>query len=214
MSQIFPDLILCFFVQSSKELKQQMDQLASFATAGFGARFTGNRYYAEARQEMEKKKEVFIHSGASCSYFYGEVNSQQLPDLQDSIREKLERIYVNPNNAKFINDLLATYGTHIVRSMRFGASFKYIYKISSKAYKSFEEKDINVNDLASVIGMERTAKDQARSKFSSGVKESFENEVSVQTVSVGATPPKDGDPMTWAANVKTSPAPIKVLLAE
>ena len=187
-----------------------MDELASFATAGFGARFTGNRHYAEAKQEMERKKEVFIHSGASCSYFYAEVNSQQLPDLQDSVREKLEKIYGNPNDANAINDLLATYGTHFVRSMRFGASFKYIYKMSSKAYKSFEENEIDINDLASVIGMERTSKTEASSKYSSGVKEKFENEVSVQTVSVGATPPRDGDPMTWAANVKTSPAPIQV----
>lgn len=92
-----------------------MDSRATFDTAGFGARFTANRHYSEAKKDMEAKQEVFIYSGAVCSYFYAEVNSQDYPDLQEPIRTKLMRIIQNPKDVDEIKTFLRDFGTHFVR---------------------------------------------------------------------------------------------------
>ena len=65
-----------------------------------------------------------------------------------------------------------------IRSMRFGASFKYIYKMSSKSYSSLIDNNIDANDLASAVGADRTKTNQFSSKYSEGVKRDFESQVS------------------------------------
>ena len=92
-----------------------MDSRATFDTAGFGARFTANQYYKEAKEDMESKHEIFIYSGAMCSYFYAEVNSEEFPDMQESVHRQLTRIIENPNDVKKIKSFLGTFGTHFVR---------------------------------------------------------------------------------------------------
>ena len=92
-----------------------MDSRATFDTAGFGARFTANQYYKEAKEEMESKHEIFIYSGALCSYFYAEVNSEEFPDLQESLQRQLTRILENPNDVKKLKSFLGIFGTHFVR---------------------------------------------------------------------------------------------------
>ena len=62
--------------------------------------------------------------------------------------------------------------------MRFGASFKYIYKMSSKSYSSLIDNNIDANDLASAVGADRTKTNQFSSKYSEGVKRDFESQVS------------------------------------
>ena len=66
--------------------------------------------------------------------------------------------------------------------MRFGASFKYIYKMSSKAYDSFTENNVDANDLASAVGAERTKTNQFSSKYSEGVKRDFEAKVCINII--------------------------------
>ena len=64
------------------------------------------------------------------------------------------------------------------RSMRFGASYNYIYKMSSEAFASFEDENIDTDDLASVIGMEKATKDKSESRYTSSMKQKFISQVS------------------------------------
>ena len=92
-----------------------MDSYATFETAEFGARFTANKVYADKKKSMEEFNSVFIHSGSKCSYFYAEVNSQNMPKLQESVQQQITRIVENPKDWLAIQDFLTIYGTHIVR---------------------------------------------------------------------------------------------------
>ena len=106
--------------------------------------------------------------------------------------------------------------------MKFGAKYLYQYKMTKSAHDEMSEKDINVEESASSYGASRfghgsymsDSQKSHQTEFSSQVYWSLYHpnsvlQVEVKTMSIGATPPSDGDALAWASEVKQSPLPFE-----
>ena len=106
--------------------------------------------------------------------------------------------------------------------MKFGAKYLYQYKMTKSAHDEMSEMNINVEETASQYGSSRfgqgsSSSDRQRShqtEFSSKVdivEVHIGNyfQVEIKAMSIGATPPANGDAMTWASEVKQSPLPFE-----
>ena len=128
--------------------------------------------------------------------------------------EKLNKTYcslIDPEG----NALLQFYdlfGTHVTSKVVYGASLTFESKLTSESYQSLSGKSISVEAQASYSGCFSVGGGASFSDSQKSAVSEFQSHAEIDTLTVGSYPPKDGNAISWANDIKTSPVPIEYSL--
>ncbi|KAH3850754.1 hypothetical protein DPMN_093227 [Dreissena polymorpha] len=194
-------------VQTKYEFSKSLSVSASVDSGGWGVSFPASAGYKKSSSEMSTGEFVFIISSAKCNYYFSKLITEEAPDFDPVFVKKVHTLNATGQNPELYHEFFETYGTHFPTEVTFGARFIYEHKMSSTKYESETKSGVNVAVQASYSGMFSAGggfnmdSDQRQSASD------FSKSVETKTITVGAPPLSDGDAMTWASHVKTSPVP-------
>ncbi|KAH3773751.1 hypothetical protein DPMN_175119 [Dreissena polymorpha] len=200
-------------IQTKYEFSKALSVSASVEAGGWGVSFSASAGYKKSSSEMSTGEFVFIISSAKCNYFFSKLITEEAPDFDPVFVKWVHKLNATGQNPELYHEFFETYGTHFPTEVTFGARFIYKHKMSSTKYESETKSGVNVAVQASYSGMLSAGggfnmdsdKRQSASDFSKSVE--------TKTITVGAPPPSDGDAMTWASQVQTSPVPTAYKLS-
>ena len=213
---IAPD-VSCRLSFTSDIIENESD-LKSYLTLGAGInvgfinwfRFSLNGQYQKIAQDINTGNYVYIMSTAVCKYYSSKLNERRRPPLDDDFLDYAKELLSNGTTASDVKRFIDYYGTHYISEITFGAKFIYESKLSKWSYNQLKRSNVNIKTEASSFGyMEATG------NFERGYFETLNFSKVIEeakTITIGASPPPDGDADTWAYYVRKSPLPISYKL--
>lgn len=199
-------------VRNRFEFAKALSASAHVEGGGWGVKFSASTGYKQSSSEISKGESVYIISSAKCQYYFSKIIFSAAPRFDEVFIQWMHKLN-NTNIDETYFQFIDTYGTHFPTEVTFGASFTYEHKMSAKEFQNQTEKGVNVAVDASYSGLINigggfnldSSQRQSASEFSKYVE--------TKTITIGAAPPSNGDAMTWASVVKTSPVPTSYKLA-
>ncbi|XP_045195862.2 uncharacterized protein LOC123551192 [Mercenaria mercenaria] len=194
-------------IQTKYEFSKALSVSASVSGGGWGVSFSASAGYKQSSSEMSTGESVYIISSAHCNYYFSKLITEEAPQFDNVFVKWIHKLNETDWDPELYFEFFETYGTHFPTEVTFGAKFIYEHKMSSSKYEREKKSGVNVAVQASYSGFVSVGggfnldseQRQAASEFSKSVE--------TKTITVGAAPPANGDAMTWASEVKTSPVP-------
>ncbi|KAH3886149.1 hypothetical protein DPMN_010150 [Dreissena polymorpha] len=200
-------------IQTKYEFSKSLSVSASVSGGGWGVSFSASAGYKESSSEMSTGESVFIISSAKCNYYFSKLITEGAPDFDPVFVKWVHKLNATDWNPELYNEFFETYGTHFPTEVTFGARFIFEHKMESNTYEQQRKSGVDVAVQASYSGLFSVG---GGFGFDTGQKASastFSKLVQTKTITVGAPPPSNGDAMTWASEVKTSPVPTAYKLS-
>ncbi|CAC5373809.1 unnamed protein product [Mytilus coruscus] len=203
-------------VQNKYEFSRSLS-ISAGASAGGGygpisGSFSASAGFKYSTSEMSTGESVFIFSTAKCMYYFSKLIPDTPPKFSDGFLSWVYKLN-NSDVQQDYFDFFDTYGTHFPSYLLFGARFTYKHRMKSDEFKKKRSIGANVAFEASVTAQVLTAGSSFSLDYSQQqTASSFSKSVETETITVGAPPPINGDPLTWAATVKESPVPMEYKL--
>ncbi|XP_045196195.2 uncharacterized protein LOC123551375 [Mercenaria mercenaria] len=200
-------------IQTKYEFSKALSVSASVSGGGWGVSFSASAGYKQSSSEVSTGESVYIISSAHCNYYFSKLITEEAPQFDNVFVKWIHKLNETDWDPELYFEFFETYGTHFPTEVTFGAKFIYEHKMSSSKYESEKKSGVNVAVQASYSGFVSVGggfnldseQRQAASEFSKSVE--------TKTITVGAAPPANGDAMTWASEVKTSPVPTTYKLS-
>ncbi|XP_053396849.1 uncharacterized protein LOC123553325 [Mercenaria mercenaria] len=205
-------------IQTKYEFSKSLSVSTSVNGGGWGVSFSASAGYKESSSEVSTGESVYIISSAHCNYYFSKLITEEAP-LFDNVFVKWihklnETHKLNATNRDPVYfEFFETYGTHFPTEVTFGAKFIYEHKMSSSKYESEKKSGVNVAAQASYSGLFSVGGGFSLDSEQQQAASEFLKSVETKTITVGAAPPANGDAMTWASEVKTSPVPTAYKLS-
>ena len=184
-------------------------------SVGYGpASFSASTDYKSVSEGTTKDSYIYTMNSGTCSVYSAELDSESLPPVHYGFVKEVSQLplnYTNDTKQAYLS-FITRRGTHYFTGMRMGAKYGYISKITTSAWTKMTSMGIKVSAAASysamvnvgVKAMTDVQKEQA-STFDS-------SKTDWKIISVGSTPPVDGNVVSWAQNCYQNPMPIKYSL--
>ena len=199
-------------VETKYEFSKSLDVSASVSGGGWGVSFSASAGYKESSSEVSTGESVYILSRASCNYYYMRLLEDDAPPFHPVFLRWILKLNDSKHDSDYV-EFFEKYGTHFLKEVKFGASFTFIHKMSSKSYKKEKESGVNVAVSASYSGIINVGGGFSLDSSQKESASNFQKKVETRTITIGAAPPANGDAMTWASTVKESPVPVTYDLA-
>ncbi|KAH3885872.1 hypothetical protein DPMN_009870 [Dreissena polymorpha] len=200
-------------IQTKYEFSKSLSVSAGVSGGGWGVSFSASAGYKQSSSEMSSGESVFIISSAKCNYYFSKLITEGAPDFDPVFVKWVHRLNATDWNPELYNEFFETYGTHFPTEVTFGARFIYEHKMSSTKYESETKRGVNVAIQASYSGLFSAGGGFGMDSEQRQSASAFSQSVETKTITVGAAPPSNGDAMTWASEVKTSPVPTSYKLS-
>lgn len=194
--------------QNKFEFVKSLSKSVKIDGSGWGASFSASDGYKESSSEIGTGESAFVFSTAHCQYYFSRLVTDDAP-LFDNVFLKwvLKLNATNSDKMTYFN-FFDTFGTHFLTEITFGARYTFKHTMKSQTFESMKNSEQNIAAMASYSGLFSIGGGFSMDSSQREAASTFSKLVTTQTYTVGAAPPSDGDAMTWASQVKTSPVPI------
>ncbi|XP_045189767.2 uncharacterized protein LOC123547063 [Mercenaria mercenaria] len=200
-------------IQTKYEFSKALSTSASVSGGGWGVSFSASAGYKQSSSEMSTGESVYIVSSAHCNYYFSKLITEEAPQFDNVFVNWIHKMNETDWDPELYFEFFETYGTHFPTEVTFGARFVYEHKMSSSKYESEKKSGVNVAVQASYSGLFSVGGGFSLDSEQRQAASSFSKSVETKTITVGAAPPSNGDAMTWASEVKTSPVPTAYKLS-
>ncbi|XP_053408751.1 perivitellin-2 67 kDa subunit-like [Mercenaria mercenaria] len=204
-------------VRNKFEFAKALSTSAHVEGGGWGVKFSASAGYKKSSSEIAKGESVYIISTAKCHYYFSKLITDAAPRFDDVFMQWLHKLnnthWKGDGRSQTYIDFLDRYGTHFPTEVTFGASYTYEYTMSAQDYQTKTESGVNVAAEASYSGLFSIGGGFSLDSSQKQSASEFSKSVQTKTITIGAAPPANGDAMTWASEVKTSPVPTSYKLA-
>ncbi len=194
---------------STKQLSNSLATKAEASGGAYGASFSASAGFKQASSKLSSGESVFITSSASCTYYKTIIDVNDPPTFHPGFLSLVKQVM---KKEKHLEELKQMFGTHYAKEIDFGARYTHIHEMSSSNYQSMTSNNKDIAASASYAGVASVSGSFSLEHEQSEEAREFSTKVKTTTSSVGATPPANGDAMTWASSVKESPLPVKYKL--
>lgn len=198
----------CSSSYSSETLSTQSDyqkslqaKVAVSGSASYGlveASFSASTEYTKTSSVLKSNTKTIIKTEATCAVYEGKNQNGIPPKFTDNFVESVKQTLKSKDYSMFLDD----FGTHFISKVTMGARYAKLQELSKEKQEKMQEEGIDVQLTASVSaeGTGSLSVD-ASVKVSDKQTEKFEKAVeNVKIVSIGSSPPKDGNTETWVAD--------------
>ncbi|XP_045208114.2 uncharacterized protein LOC123559990 [Mercenaria mercenaria] len=181
--------------------------------SSWGLSFSASVGYRQTSSKISSGKSVYVYSTAKCKYYYSKLVRENAPKFDDGFMKsiyKLDKAGLDPE--KYFN-FFDIYGTHFATEVTFGARYTYEHRMSYKFYESLRERGVDVDLMASYTGKKSLSGNLSVSYEQRKLAAEISDNVKTKIIPVGASPPEDGNALTWASQVQTNPIPTEYKLS-
>lgn len=175
-----------------------------------GVKFGASISFQNISSETTKNSKAFIYSKADCRVYQAEMDIDAPPKFHSSFLTALKNI--STRNKTFSQDpdfywrFINNYGTHHIYSVKMGARFGAMSKISQK---EVEKQNINTVTLDRSIGFKELF--EVKNKITNENKQtsnSLSKMEEVKLFSIGSRPDPNLDAKAWSQKAIDEPMPI------
>lgn len=198
-------------IQKVIELENSLSTMASFSLGYKGFAFSASSGYSRMTSSIDKRKSVFIVSSAYCDYYFVKLRKQMPPSFDDEFLVWLSKLDSTDLNTTYV-EFMDIYGTHFLSEATFGARFTNEYEMHSIDFRDFVEESFKVDVGASFAGKITIGAGYSLETSQREMAQKFSEKVKSRTITVGASPPSNGEALTWASEVKNNPVPSRLNL--
>ncbi|XP_071177303.1 uncharacterized protein [Mytilus edulis] len=198
-------------IQNKYELSKALSASVNANGGGYGISFSASAGYKKSSSEITTGESVKIISTAKCIYYFTKISEEYMPRFTKEFVSWVTKLDKS-NDSQIYIDFLRKYGTHFLTDTSFGAKFTYENTMNSKTFFTKQEAGVNVGVQASYSGMVSAGAGFNMDSSQKDEASDFQKSVTTKTITVGASPPANGDAMEWASGVKDSPVPVKYSL--
>lgn len=184
-------------------------------TAGYGpASFSASTDYKSVSQGTTKDSSIYTTNSGKCSVYTTALDSEDLPPVHSTfIKEvvSLPATYDDQTKQAYMS-FLARRGTHYFTGMRMGAKYGYQSKITTSAWTKMTSMGIKVSAAASYSAMVKVGIKEMTDSQKEQASTFDSSKTDWNIISVGSTPPVNGDVVAWAQTCYSNPMPIRYTL--
>lgn len=187
-----------------KSLETEVSGSASFGVGSFSA----SASFKSVLEGTSSSEDMYVESKADCRVFSGHIDYYRPPQLHPTLVKAID--YIDDKDfAKSKDDFFTFinyFGTHYIHELNMGARYGYLEKTTVSEFSSgnFISAGVSVSGSYGVGSASAKVSGETDNK-NSGSK----NKKDVKAFSIGASPPADGNPFTWAQKAIQEPMPIK-----
>lgn len=199
-------------VRNKQEMSKHLGAAAKLEGGGWGFQFSASASYKRDVAEMSSGEYVRVISSAQCQYYRSHIDLTRPPPFHPGFIEWATKLADPRATDGDVLQFVKYYGTHFFSDVTFGAKFIQSHKISQAALTTLRKESISVEVQASYSGLFSIGGGFSMDSDQRNAASKFMKNVQTTTITVGSSPPSNGDAMTWAASVQSNPVPTKYTL--
>jgi len=194
--------------QKSLERKAYFD----IGNLNFNTSFSASVDYKVVSRSTSNRSYLYTHSDASCCSYMAQFLTFAPPKLSVDFRAALGTLTEEYDKDIYLT-VIRYFGTHYVSKALMGALFGQQSKVSTYAWSNMLKKGMIIEADAKFSAFGATASAHWMSDSHKTKAEEFSSRTAEQLVyTIGAVPPSDNKPATWARDSKSAPAPMTLTL--
>lgn len=161
---------------------------------------------------MSSGEYMRVISSAHCQHYRSKIDLTRPPPFHPGFIEWATKLADPRTSDGDVLQFVKYYGTHFFSDVTFGAKFIQSHKVTQGALTTLKKSSFSVEAQASYSGLFSIGGGFSMNSDQRNAASNFLKNVQTTTITVGSSPPSNGDAMTWAASVQSNPVPTKYTL--